>query len=173
MELTGAIVSGTVSPVFKRTIDVIRFNAGVGMATGLANGGDGLSDAALSGIATYGSMKISNPVKSTVVSEAIQKVPVLVDEVDVICGADRCSKNDDGSIVYNGNNKLPRLSDAINPDKNKLASSLYGETGGFQSVKGEWNLHFMRIPYSWNRYRITIFTGELECRDWEYKYNRG
>ena len=78
VELTGAIVSGTVSPVFKRTIDVIRFNAGVGMATGLANGGDGLSDAALSGIATYGSMKISNPILATGVGEVIQKAPVII-----------------------------------------------------------------------------------------------
>ncbi|MGV3058111.1 VENN motif pre-toxin domain-containing protein [[Pasteurella] aerogenes] len=81
VELTGAIVSGTVSPVFKRTTDVIRFNAGVGMATGLANGGDGLSDAALSGIATYSSTKISNPVWSSIVSEAIQKLPNIKNSV--------------------------------------------------------------------------------------------
>ena len=33
-------------------------------------------------------------------------------------------------------------------NKNKKAGGLYGETGGFQPVQGEWNLHFKRIPYS-------------------------
>lgn len=51
------------------------------LAFSLASGGDGLSESALSGIAAYGSMKISSPVKSTIVSEAIQKVSVLVDEI--------------------------------------------------------------------------------------------
>ncbi|WP_373099320.1 MULTISPECIES: hypothetical protein [Pasteurellaceae] len=56
----------------------------------------------------------------------------------MICGADRCSKNDDGSIVYKGNNKLPTLSDAINPSLNDKAKDLYGPTGGFQSIIGGW-----------------------------------
>ncbi|WP_165870257.1 hypothetical protein [Cricetibacter osteomyelitidis] len=49
------------------------------MATGLANGGDGLSDAALSGVASYGASKVPNKVLSTITSEAIQKSPIIFD----------------------------------------------------------------------------------------------
>ncbi|MEE3700132.1 hemagglutinin repeat-containing protein [Mannheimia haemolytica] len=83
-------------------------------------------------------------------------------DLDVICGADRCQTNADGSVVYKGNDRLPSLLDAINPDKNKPASSLYGETGGFQSVEGEWNLHFKRYPYaigSLSDYTVESFAG--------------
>ncbi|MFZ7237239.1 hypothetical protein ACLSZ3_10985, partial [Avibacterium gallinarum] len=55
-----------------------RFNAGVGMATGIANGGDGLSDAALSGGATYVGSKIPNPLLSIMVGETIQKLPNII-----------------------------------------------------------------------------------------------
>ncbi len=66
----------------------------------------------------------------------------------MICGENRCSQNSDGSYTYYGDDNLTSLTDAVNPTKNKLASRLYGETGGFQSVGGEWNLHFKRIPYT-------------------------
>ncbi|OOR95669.1 hypothetical protein B0186_11255 [Canicola haemoglobinophilus] len=69
-------------------------------------------------------------------------------DLDVICGKDRCSENENGEVVYKGNSELLSLSDAINPNKNKKAKNLYGETGGFQAVGGEWNLHFVRLPYS-------------------------
>ena len=77
-EFGGAAASGYVSPYFKTTKDAIRVNAAIGMAVGLANGSDGLSDATLSGIATYGSMKISNPILATSVGEVIQKAPVIM-----------------------------------------------------------------------------------------------
>ncbi|KGQ54426.1 hypothetical protein IO44_09850 [Gallibacterium anatis str. Avicor] len=74
-EFTGAVVSGIVSPSFKTTSEAIRFNAGIGMAVGMANGGDGISDAALSAGATFVGSKISNPFLSIIVSETIQKIP--------------------------------------------------------------------------------------------------
>ena len=58
-----------------------------------------------------------------------------------------CTYNDDNSITFKGN-KDYTLDDAIDPQQNKKAGGLYGETGGFQPVQGEWNLHFTRIPYS-------------------------
>ena len=76
-EFTGAVVSGIVSPSFKTTSEAIRFNAGIGMAVGMANGGDGISDAALSAGATYGAAKVANPIWSSVISESIQKLPII------------------------------------------------------------------------------------------------
>ncbi|PJG81873.1 VENN motif pre-toxin domain-containing protein, partial [Caviibacterium pharyngocola] len=75
-EFAGATVSGGITPKLK-TMDAIRVNAGIGMAVGLANGTSGLSEAGLSGIASYGSSKISNPMWSTIASEAIQKLPTI------------------------------------------------------------------------------------------------
>ncbi|MCW9732240.1 hypothetical protein L5B97_01855 [Avibacterium sp. 20-15] len=46
------------------------------MATGIANGGDGLSYAALPSGATYVGSKISNPVVSALTGEIIQKIPM-------------------------------------------------------------------------------------------------
>lgn len=69
-------------------------------------------------------------------------------DVDVICGSDRCNKNSDGSYSYIGSKEYPILSDALDPNKNKDAKNLYGETGGFQPIQGEWNLHVNRIPYA-------------------------
>ncbi|MEE6076880.1 VENN motif pre-toxin domain-containing protein, partial [Avibacterium paragallinarum] len=74
-EFAGAVASGTASPLFKTTAEAMRFNAGVGMATGIANGGDGVSDAGLAAGATYVSSKISNPLLSIIASETIQKFP--------------------------------------------------------------------------------------------------
>ncbi|OOF35621.1 hypothetical protein BKK48_09175 [Rodentibacter heidelbergensis] len=69
-------------------------------------------------------------------------------DVDVICnsGMGSCSQNSDGSINFIGKGDKV-LSDTIDPAQNEKAAGLYGETGGFQSVKGEWNLHFKRFPY--------------------------
>ena len=70
-------------------------------------------------------------------------------DVDAICNSNMgtCTYNDDNSITFKGN-KDYTLDDAIDPQQNKKAGGLYGETGGFQPVQGEWNLHFKRIPYS-------------------------
>ena len=70
-------------------------------------------------------------------------------DINAICtqGVGSCEKNADGLVVFKGENGFS-LDDAIDPKKNEKASGLYGETGGFQSVQGEWNLHFTRIPYS-------------------------
>ena len=70
-------------------------------------------------------------------------------DVNAICNSNMgtCTYNDDNSITFKGN-KDYTLDDAIDPQQNKKASGLYGETGGFQPVQGEWNLHFTRIPYS-------------------------
>ncbi|MFP4733220.1 two-partner secretion domain-containing protein [Pasteurella multocida] len=70
-------------------------------------------------------------------------------DLDVICnsGMGTCTNNSDGTVSFIGNGNK-KLSDAIDPTQNKKAAALYGETGGFQSVEGEWNLHFTRIPYS-------------------------
>ena len=70
-------------------------------------------------------------------------------DINAICtqGVGSCEKNADGLVVFKGENGLS-LEDAIDPKKNEKASGLYGETGGFQPVQGEWNLHFTRIPYS-------------------------
>lgn len=76
-EFTGAVVSGIVSPSFKTTSEAIRFNAGIGMAVGMANGGNGISDAALSAGATYDATKVANPIWSSVISESIQKLPII------------------------------------------------------------------------------------------------
>ncbi|MFZ7271463.1 VENN motif pre-toxin domain-containing protein [Avibacterium avium] len=76
-EFAGAVASGTASPLFKTTSEAMRFNAGVGMATGIANGGDGLSEGGFAAGATYGTAKVSNPIKASIVSEAIQKIPVI------------------------------------------------------------------------------------------------
>lgn len=81
-ELGGAVVSGGISPNLKKTAEVIRFNMGVGMATGLANGSDGLSEAALSGVAAYGGTKISNPVAAAALGEVIQKLPNINNSVN-------------------------------------------------------------------------------------------
>ncbi|TEW30345.1 hypothetical protein E3U35_04500 [Histophilus somni] len=58
-------------------------------------------------------------------------------DVDVICnsGMGACSKNNDGSITFNGTNDYT-LKDAIDPTQNNKAKKLYGETGGFQAVEG-------------------------------------
>ncbi|PJG85963.1 hypothetical protein CVP05_03605, partial [Conservatibacter flavescens] len=80
-EFAGAVTSGAVSPIFKTSAEVVRFNMGVGMATGLANGSDGLSEAALSGVAAYGSSKAPNKVLSTITGEAIQKLPNIRDSI--------------------------------------------------------------------------------------------
>ena len=70
-------------------------------------------------------------------------------DINAICtqGVGSCEKNADGLVVFKGENGLS-LDDAIDPKKNEKAGGLYGETGGFQPVQGEWNLHFTRIPYS-------------------------
>ena len=70
-------------------------------------------------------------------------------DINAICtqGVGSCEKNADGLVVFKGENGLS-LDDAIDPKKNEKAGGLYGETGGFQPVQGEWNLHFKRIPYS-------------------------
>ncbi|WP_065236907.1 hemagglutinin repeat-containing protein [Gallibacterium genomosp. 3] len=68
-------------------------------------------------------------------------------DINAICSTNRCIIGSDGSITYKGDENFPRLEDAIDPSKNELAKDLYGETGGFQSISGEWNLHFTRIPY--------------------------
>ena len=70
-------------------------------------------------------------------------------DVNAICNSNMgtCTYNDDNSITFKGN-KDYTLDDAIDPQQNKKAGGLYGETGGFQPVQGEWNLHFKRIPYS-------------------------
>ncbi|WP_279417610.1 hemagglutinin repeat-containing protein [Glaesserella parasuis] len=67
-------------------------------------------------------------------------------DVNLICGQalERCLANKDGSYNYIGDKEFGTLSSFLKSDK---AKDLYGETGGFQAVKGEWNLHFMRIPY--------------------------
>ncbi|SEP88663.1 VENN motif pre-toxin domain-containing protein [Basfia succiniciproducens] len=80
-EFGGAIASGYISPHLKTTKDIVRVNAGIGMATGLANGSDGLSDAVLSGAAAYGATKTSNPLWSSVASEVIQKIPNIRDSI--------------------------------------------------------------------------------------------
>ncbi|KGQ69421.1 hypothetical protein OA57_11635, partial [Chelonobacter oris] len=80
-EFGGAVASGYISPHLKTTKDAIRFNAGVGMAVGLANGGDGLEEATYSGVATYAGRKISNPLWSTIASEAIQKIPTINENI--------------------------------------------------------------------------------------------
>ncbi|OOF45021.1 hypothetical protein BKK52_12965, partial [Rodentibacter trehalosifermentans] len=84
-------------------------------------------------------------------------------DVDVICnsGMGSCSQNDDGSLTFNGTNNYT-LKDAIDPVQNEKAGGLYGETGGFQSVKGEWNLHFKRFPYeigSLSDFAVESFAG--------------
>ncbi|MDG2959186.1 VENN motif pre-toxin domain-containing protein [Exercitatus varius] len=81
VELGGSMVSGVVTPSLRTTNEMIRFNAGVGMAVGLANGGDGLTEAGLSGIAAYSATKISNPIWASVVSETIQKAPNIRDSI--------------------------------------------------------------------------------------------
>ncbi|WP_424410419.1 hemagglutinin repeat-containing protein [Pasteurella sp. PK-2025] len=70
-------------------------------------------------------------------------------DLEVICNSrlGTCTNNHDGSISFKGKDDYSLL-DAIDPTQNEKAATLYGETGGFQSVKGEWNLHFTRIPYS-------------------------
>ena len=70
-------------------------------------------------------------------------------DINAICtqGVGSCEKNADGLVVFKCENGLS-LDDAIDPKKNEKAGGLYGETGGFQPVQGEWNLHFTRIPYS-------------------------
>ncbi|QOF67457.1 hypothetical protein IFE17_10075 [Actinobacillus sp. GY-402] len=81
VELGGSMVSGVVTPSLRTPNEMVRFNMGVGMSTGLANGSDGLTEASLSGIATYGSLKISNPIVATGVSEVIQKMPTILKAV--------------------------------------------------------------------------------------------
>lgn len=68
-------------------------------------------------------------------------------DLDIICGSDRCQTNDDGSVVYKGSKELPSLLDAIDPKQNKKASSLYGPTGGYQSIQGGWYLGSTEFPY--------------------------
>ena len=85
-------------------------------------------------------------------------------DLDVICGSsnERCTINDDNSVIYGGSKSLPTLNDAINPNMNSDAARLYGETGGYQPIAGEWNLHFMSIPYSvgsWSDLLIESFAG--------------
>ncbi|MDG2916378.1 VENN motif pre-toxin domain-containing protein, partial [Bisgaard Taxon 10/6] len=82
VELGGSMVSGAVTPSLRTTNEVVRFNALIGMSTGLANGGDGLTEAGLSGIASYAGIKISNPILSSITSEAIQKFPVILDQFE-------------------------------------------------------------------------------------------
>ncbi|WP_406812666.1 hemagglutinin repeat-containing protein [Histophilus somni] len=70
-------------------------------------------------------------------------------DVDVICnsGMGACSKNNDGSITFNGTNDYT-LKDAIDPTQNNKAKDLYGPTGGFQSVEGGWYANGkVIIPY--------------------------
>ncbi|QOF67462.1 hypothetical protein IFE17_10100 [Actinobacillus sp. GY-402] len=77
VELGGSMVSGVVTPSLRTTNEMIRFNMGVGMTTNMVDGGDGLESATYSGIGTYVGSKISNPLWSVIVSEAIQKIPVI------------------------------------------------------------------------------------------------
>ena len=60
-------------------------------------------------------------------------------DINVICnsGMGHCSKNNDGSITFNGKNDYT-LKYAIDPSQNNKAKELYGETGGFQAVEGGW-----------------------------------
>lgn len=69
-------------------------------------------------------------------------------DLDVICGADRCQTNADGSMVYKGNDRLPSLLDAIDPKKNEKAKDLYGPTGGYQPIQGGWYLGSREFPYN-------------------------
>lgn len=84
-------------------------------------------------------------------------------DLDVICnsGMGTCTNNDDGTISFIGKGDKT-LNNAIDPKQNEKASSLYGETGGLQSVEGEWNLHFKRFPYSigsLSDYTVESFAG--------------
>ena len=69
-------------------------------------------------------------------------------DLDVICGADRCQTNADGSMVYKGNDRLPSLLDAIDPKKNEKTKDLYGPTGGYQPIQGGWYLGSREFPYN-------------------------
>lgn len=72
-------------------------------------------------------------------------------DVSVICnsGMGSCTNNGDGTIIFKGDNNYTIL-DTIDPKQNKKASSLYGQTGGYQPVRGGWYLGNMIIPYSPN-----------------------
>ncbi|WP_207904101.1 hypothetical protein [Bisgaardia hudsonensis] len=59
-------------------------------------------------------------------------------DVNAICGENRCVLSPDGAVIYNGDDKLPSLSDAINPEINEFVRDSYGATGGFQPVEGGW-----------------------------------
>ncbi|MDG2954863.1 hypothetical protein P7M11_09040 [Bisgaard Taxon 10/6] len=76
-ELIGSGISGAVTPNLKTVKDVVRFNMGIGMATGLVSGSDPIEGAGISGVASYAGTKISNPIASAVLSETIQKIPNL------------------------------------------------------------------------------------------------
>ncbi|WP_150540083.1 hypothetical protein [Actinobacillus vicugnae] len=62
-------------------------------------------------------------------------------DLDVICnsGMGSCSQSRDGEVIFKGKDNYS-IYDAIDPMQNKKAGSLYGETGGFQSVEGGWYL---------------------------------
>lgn len=79
-ELAGAGMGAVISPRLKSANDVIRVNMGIGMATGLASGSDPIEGAGLAGIGAYAGSKISNPVISAVASEAVQKIPVMINK---------------------------------------------------------------------------------------------
>ena len=79
-ELAGAGMGVVISPRLKSANDVIRVNMGIGMATGLASGSDPIEEAGLAGIGAYAGSKISNPVISAVASEAVQKIPVMINK---------------------------------------------------------------------------------------------
>ena len=79
-ELAGAGMGAVISPRLKSANDVIRVNMGIGMAAGLASGSDPIEGAGLAGIGAYAGSKISNPVISAVASEAVQKIPVMINK---------------------------------------------------------------------------------------------
>ncbi|HBO37723.1 MAG TPA: hypothetical protein DD638_03580 [Pasteurellaceae bacterium] len=68
-------------------------------------------------------------------------------DVNMICDEGRCVDNQDGTYTYIGSRDYPSLVDIINPELNKIASDLYGETGGFQPTQGMWKLNSIKIPY--------------------------
>ncbi|MFU2078916.1 VENN motif pre-toxin domain-containing protein, partial [Avibacterium endocarditidis] len=76
-ELGSAGIAGAVSPKLS-TRDAIRVNMGIAMGGSLVNGGNPLQDVGLAGFGALAGSKFSNPIYSSVASDAIQKFPQIL-----------------------------------------------------------------------------------------------
>ncbi|OBX05898.1 hypothetical protein QV08_11580, partial [Gallibacterium salpingitidis] len=101
-------------------------------------------------------------------------------DLNIICnsGMGTCTHNSDGSVTFKGEYGYS-LFDAIDPSYNENAKDLYGETGGFQPIQGEWNLHLTRIPYAINSFSDMLVESYAGTHDllggqiWGWYNNQG